>query len=61
MEIFVGDSFEQKQKMKYNRVGHGVTVLNVNIHIIGGCDCDNGKSFNSCEVRSLLDDSKPHR
>ena len=56
MKILVGDSFEQKQKMKNKRVSHGVAVLNGNIQIIGWCDGVSGKTFNSCEMRSLSDD-----
>ena len=51
VEVLVCYSFEQKQKMKDNRGSHGVAVLSGNIHIIGGCDGDNSKTFNSCEVR----------
>ena len=54
IDKIVGDRLEQKSNMQIKRAGHGVAVLNGNIHITGGFDA--GKIFKSCEMYSPSND-----
>ena len=37
IEKFHGETFERKAYLKFERIGHGIAMLNGNIHIAGGC------------------------